>query len=308
MTKIAAAIDVGTNSVLYIIAEIAGVTLLRVLDEGESITRLGRNTHITGKLAKSPMQKTLKAISAFHTRAAHFKARSITIFATAAVRDAENRREFMELVRETTGRKLVLLSGAKEAKYTYLGAVSGSSSAYRPVTVIDSGGGSTEIIKGKGRRIHRYNSLNFGCVRLTEMFLKEDPPKDTDIERLQQYVQEQLVRAQVQIGREGEQLLGVGGTITTLAAIENKLAEYDAARIHGHTFRVRRVSRLRTQLQTLPWSERIAIPGLTRGRADVIVAGAAIYETIMNVLNLKEITVSSRGLRHGILLREKSVP
>ena len=304
MKKIAAAIDVGTNSVLYLIVEIKDGQIARIIEEGESITRLGYDTHTSAKLKKSPMLKTVRAIASFYQRCQLLDAEEIYITATSAVRDAKNNQVFIDKIRRKTGSKLMLLSGDKEAEVSFIGACSKLPVQTKYLTVIDVGGGSTEIIKGRINQIDVKKSVDIGCVRLTEMFIAHNPPTAAEVNTLQDYVKNEIVWAGINGKINDEILIGVGGTITTLAMVDLKLASYDSRQLQGHSLSLKRITKLRQQLQQLSKAERARVPGISPGRVDIIVAGATIFECAMTVYNFTEIVVSTRGLRHGILLQK----
>ena len=300
--KILAVIDVGTNSVLYLVAEIEQNNITKIVEEGSSITRLGLGTQGSQRLNRRVMQKTLQAVTSFYQRTLCLGAQGTFIIATSAVRDAENRKEFSDMIFKQTGQRLILLSGNEEAVAIYSGVASDPELYNKRLTVIDSGGGSTEIIKGIGPKIHSTISLNIGHVRLTEMFIKSDPIVETEMEGLQNYVKDEIHKARIAPKCEGEILIGTGGTITTLAKIDKQIDEYNKKILHGYKINLSILRKLRKNLQNMSKSQRENVIGLHKKRADVITTGAAIYEVLMQVLNFDFISISTRELRYGYLV------
>ncbi len=299
---IAAAIDIGTNSVLLLVAEPVEGRGLRVLAEAEHITRLGRKLHETGMLQPAAIQETVAAVQKFAQKARQRGAQRVVVAATSAVREAVNGRIIAEEVQRTTGLGLRVLSGAEEARTTFVGVASDPALAHQALCVVDAGGGSTELIRGHDGRIASLTSIDIGCVRLTERFLATDPPRQEDVAQLMEHVREELRKSGVRRHLPGEILVGVGGTITTLAAIDQGLPRYQDECIDGYVLRLERVQALREWLQRLRLSERAKVVGLPPRRAPVIVAGSALFETLMAELNFAQLRVSTRGLRHGLLL------
>lgn len=303
---IGAAIDIGTNSILLLVAEKGTGMQLRVLEEAERITRLGRGMERTGVLEASAIRETAEAVQELVEMAKRRGAERVLLAATSAARDALNGQELVWHVERTTGLTLRILSGIEEAEGTFLGVASDPALAQQVLRVVDSGGGSTEIIRGRAARIVALTSITVGHVRLSERFLSSDPPSDAQVARLVEYVRTEVRKAEVTRKEPAEILVGVGGTVTTLAAVDLRLAGYDAQRIDGHVLSVERVQALRRKLQALPLAARARVAGLHPRRAPVIVAGAAVFEAIMAELGFAELRVTTRGLRHGLLLSEMS--
>jgi len=302
MQKTLAVIDVGTNSVLYLVAEVGQNEIIRIIEEGVNITRLGRGTHGSQKLDNMAMQKTVQTINSFYQRAKCLGAQETFIIATSAVRDAENKKEFSDKIAQQTGRKLLILSGDEEAATIFSGVTSDPELHNRPLTVIDSGGGSTEYIKGTGSVLHSKISLNIGHVRLTEMFINSDPIDKTEMENLTYYIKDEILKAQINPKMKGEILIGTGGTISTLAKIDKQIDRYDREALHGYQIDFAKLRRIRNKLQNMSISEREQVTGINKKRADVIATGAAIYEVSMHELNFDFIRISTRELRYGYLI------
>ncbi|MCR4439530.1 MAG: Ppx/GppA family phosphatase [bacterium] len=308
MGKVAAAIDIGTNSLLLLVAEVAEGSIGRVLVEDECITRLGRGLQKAGALEPRAIEETVAAVCGFVAKAREMGAEQIRLAATSAARDAANAAELAAELKRSTGLPLRVLAGDEEAELTFLGVTSTDLPGDRLLRVVDVGGGSTEFIQGCGKRILRKRSLEVGHLRLSERFLADDPPRACEVTELKECVRQEVLEAGIEGRQAGEELVGVGGTITTLAAIDQRLASYEAARIEGHVLSVERVRALRQQLQELPLAARVRVVGLAPARAPVIVAGAAIFEALMSALDFDALQVTTRGLRHGLLVAESGRP
>ena len=196
------------------------------------------------------------------------------------------------------------LSGEEEAQYTFWGAASNQELRRRKLRVVDVGGGSTELISGASSVITNMHSIDIGHVRLTETLKITDPIADSKIRELTNHVNEKLRGEHLAAADEDEMLVGVGGTFTTLAQIDMAMEKYDADRIQGYGMARETISALREKMQNVALPDRRRISGLSPTRADVIVAGVAIVENIMQELRFDEVTVSTRGLRHGVLVQK----
>jgi len=298
-----ASIDVGTNSVKLLVADVEGQQIRSVLHEQQIITRLGQGVDKTGELLPEAMDRTLKAIEDFKREAELAGAQDVIAIATSAARDARNCDTFIQEAMEKTGIKLSVVSGDEEAELTFAGTCSDPEFRSRRLILADIGGGSSEFITGQDGRIENRFSVNTGCVRLTEEFIHSDPVDATELQRIFQHLISSLYSRLVGLLTVERYLVGVGGTITTLAAIHQGMEIHDAGKIHRYVLQKEEIVRLLTYLMRMKLEDRKKVPGLPPQRADVIVAGAAIFSTIMEILRVGEITVSSRGLRYGILLK-----
>lgn len=296
-----ACIDVGTNSTKMLIAELGenpcAVFTLSV------VTRLGEGmTPNTPFLREAPIRRTLDALAQMADAARQHNAIATIAVGTAALRDAENRDEFLRRARERTGVTVEIIPGEEEARLSYLAVrrdpVWRGESHLR---VIDIGGGSTEIIQGEpgSERIESRISVNLGAVKLTEGFLRSDPVSVTQLGDANGAAAEQF--AQVKVTQDADALLvGVGGTLTNLAAMQlGRLPEADE--LNGVRLSSETLSILTNRLANATIEERKTIPGLDPRRADIILAGAILLSQALAHLGASEVAVSTRGLRWGVL-------
>ena len=230
MAAIEAVIDVGTNTVLLLVAKLEGGSISNLIEES-STTRLGKGLQQSGTLSQDAIDKTLKTTREFLQIAAENGARKTYIVATSAVRDAKNRELFEAQMCNFPNSSYATLSGEEEARYTYLGAASNQDLLKSKLRVVDVGGGSTELISGTGAAISNMRSIDIGHVRLTETFSITDPISVSKVRELMDHVKEQMHSENLMKARNDEILVGVGGTFTTLAQIDIAMEKYDSDRI-----------------------------------------------------------------------------
>jgi exopolyphosphatase / guanosine-5'-triphosphate,3'-diphosphate pyrophosphatase len=299
-TKRVATLDIGTNSVLLLIAE-ATPAGPRALLERATITRLGEGVDQTRRLAPEARARTLACIREYAADIARVGVAACAAVGTSAMRDAAGGGDFKHEVGELLGIMPEIVDGAREAALTFRGALSGLS-VEGAVSVFDVGGGSTELVQGtrRGGKADAENavSLDVGSVRLFERHVRADPPSAAELERVTADVDAALLQAPRASGTST--LVGVAGTVTTLASISLGLGTYDSARVHGSVLDATSVHALAEKLAALTLSERKALTGLDPRRADVIVVGARIVERVMQHQNATELVVSDRGVRWGL--------
>jgi len=295
-----AAIDVGTNTVLLLVAERTASGFRPVAEQG-AITRLGKGVDASGQLAPDAMARTLEAIGRYADEARSLGVDGLAISATSAARDADNGAEFLAAARARTGVDVEILSGEEEAQLSYLAVATdfAAEAGGRELVAIDIGGGSTEFIFGHGPKVRFHTSINIGSVRLTERCIYSDPPSAQDFARLDGELCPALAR--VPAPEADALVVGVAGTVTTLYAVANAIAPYDAARVHGGWLSREKLAETRARLASVPLVERRGFPGLQPERADVIVAGAFLLEYALDHLCAKGTRVSDHGLRWGLL-------
>ncbi len=296
-----AAIDVGTNTVLLLVAERRGPAFA-ALSERAEITRLGRGVDRRGELDPQAIRETVEVLARFAAEARALGAAEIACVATSAARDAANGRAFFEAARATAGLVPEIISGAEEARLVHRSAWRDFGAPGRPLAVLDVGGGSTEFTWGDGPSPRGRESLQVGAVRLAERGLAADPPGKGGLAALRSAAAEALRGlSPLSTAIAGSRLVAVAGTVTTLAAVEQALPAYDGGRVHGSRLALDRVEALLEMMADLTVEERRRLPGMEPRRADVIVAGGAILAEAMRAIGFRELTVSDRGVRWGLL-------
>ncbi len=298
-----AAIDVGTNTVRLLVAESDGPGRFHPLYEDQAITRLGEGFRATRTLGWEPMRRSLEVVTRYADLARAHGAQAIAAVGTAAARDARNAAEFCAGVERAAGLPLEILPGEQEAALMLRGVLYGLGLRHERLLVLDVGGGSTEFVLAAGGAPERPVSVRLGVVALTERYLKCNPPRSWELVKLEGAIAEQFDDLRERLGDvRGRLCAGTGGTVTTLAAIDMGLREYDARRVNGYRLYRRRLTELYRWLARMTVESRRRVPGLEPDRADVIVAGAAIVLQAMEGLGFSELKVSDGGLREGVLL------
>ena len=287
-----------------LIAEFSSDGRLTVLRDEHVIARLGKGVDEHRAITPEATERVLGFLRSFRDLSDQLRSERIIACGTSALRDAVNGPQFIESVRQKLGLELRVLSGDEEAGLTYLGAVS---EFLRPgeeqnFGVLDIGGGSTEFVLGTGTTIQRKQSLEIGSVRLTERVLKTSPPSSPAMNEALNEIRAQLDSLPPVPPRT--QLIGVAGTLTTLAALDLQLSAYDPSRVSGHVLTLDTVKEIFNHLRTKSVEEILSYPQVLPGRADVLLAGILILLEVMRRVNADRITVSDRGLRYGIAIRE----
>jgi exopolyphosphatase/guanosine-5'-triphosphate,3'-diphosphate pyrophosphatase len=300
VTARSAAIDVGTNTVLLLVAEERGGALAPVVERAE-ITRLGRGVDATGRLDPAAIRETVAVLAAYAREARALGAARIACVATSAARDASNGAEFFEAARREAGLLPEVITGDEEARLVYASAWRDFGRPGAALAVLDVGGGSTEFIHGDAPAPRGRTSLQVGAVRLTERHVTTDPISAAELARLRGGAREALRPLAAMPRAPGGALVGVAGTVTTLSAVAQALPAYDAARVHGAALSLPEVEALVARLAALPVAARAALPGMEPKRADVILAGALVVAEAMRATGFERLTVSDRGVRWGLL-------
>ena len=308
MTRRLGAIDCGTNSTRLLVAETGrggpgdGTT---TLERRMRITRLGRGVDATGALAPEAVELTLAALREYRDALDRHGVERVRMTATSAARDATNREIFFAPAAEIVGTAPELLSGDEEGRLGFLGATAELDPAGGPFLVVDIGGGSTEFAVGAGggEPPDGVVSVDVGCVRVTEKFLHHDPPAPEELSQALSVVRDHLddVARELPAATEAPTLVGLAGTVTTVAAIELGLPEYDRDRIHHFVLTRQAAEDVFRTLATEPRAQRLHNPGLEEGRADVIVGGAAVLVAIMRYFEVKECLVSEADILDGLI-------
>ncbi len=292
-----AAVDVGTHSVRLLVADVEGGHVRPVLRRLE-VTNLGEGMDRSRVLLPQAIGRTVRAVREFWQLAHRSGAERVVVVGTAAVREASNR---STLVRDLYPVPLRVLTGEEEAELGYLGVRAGLAELADPVLVVDVGGGSTELVLGSGQHVLRKVSLPVGSVRVTERYLHADPPADVERLAARREVAECLRPHRAAFGG-ARAAVGVGGTVTTLAAVDMGLDPYDPDRVHGWKLSAARVHALARGLCAMPVALRRRVPGLLPERAEVICGGALVVQTVLESLQLSELTASESDLLWGVVL------
>jgi exopolyphosphatase/guanosine-5'-triphosphate,3'-diphosphate pyrophosphatase len=294
-----AAIDCGTNSTRLLVADDEGRTLERLMH----ITRLGAGVDASRRLAPDAIERTVSVLRDYRTAMDRHGVKRVRMTATSAARDASNRDEFFAAAEAAVGAAPELLSGDEEGRLSFRGATSSLDPADGPYLVADIGGGSTELIVGTTEPTGT-RSLDIGCVRLTEKFLPSDPPQPEELSNALGFVHDLLedtVR-DVPAMLDAPRLVGVAGTVTTVAAVEIGLQTYDRDRIHHFVLTRHAVEDVFRTLATEPRADRIHNPGLEEARADVIVGGTVVLVALMRYFKFDTCLVSESDILDGLVM------
>ncbi|MGI4789628.1 MAG: hypothetical protein ACRYFS_12345 [Janthinobacterium lividum] len=297
-----AAIDIGTNSTKMIVADVSDSGLLTVVDEQSDVTRLGEGVASSRRLSDAAMVRTLEAIVRFAEAARALGTETVLGAGTSALRDAANGSEFIAQVKEKSGVEVQIITGDREAHLAYA-AVRSDSSLHIPddaaLLVFDIGGGSTELILGYATGVGRFKSLDIGAVRLTERFLKSDPPSLHELAQARQFASDSF--ATFPTPDVPPLIAGIGGTALNIVAVTQGLAKPDPDAVHGKSLFHAEVSAAFDRFAHVSLADRRTIPGLELKRADVITAGALILDTLLTYFKTDHFLLSARGLRYGLL-------
>ena len=298
-----AGVDIGTLTCRLLIADLPpGGKLIEVRSE-RRILRLGEGVDQTKQLSAVAMDRVLQCLKAWREMIDTFHVDAAAAVATSAVRDAENRDEFLDRVKREAGFEVELISGEEEARRTLLGIRSGLPHGVTDVLALDIGGGSTEFILDSPGLKPVVRSIDIGVVRLYERLLHHDPPTDEQVRQAREWVARETKAAVANMDNyQATTFVGTAGTVTSLAAMAQKLPAYEPARIHNYRLQLATIRELEQTLLSRKKSDRVGLPGLETGREEVIAAGAIIIRTIMETLSQRECLVSDLGLREGVLI------
>ena len=295
-----ASIDIGTNTLRILIVECDN-NKYKVLHQDREIVRLGEGLSKNGFLSKEPMERALVTLKRFKKICEDFKVDKVIPIATSAVREAKNKDEFINQVKIETGWDVRIISGEEEAYFTYLGVKYGLK-LKEDFLVFDIGGGSTEYICCYNESV-KYKSTNLGVVKLTEKFLKHDPPKEEEIENIRKLVKNTLKGINMKKCK-GKTVVGTAGTPTTIAAIDMKMSKYDPNKVHGYRISLERIEEIFEFLKSIPQRERRKVPGLEKGREDLIIPGLIITIETLKAFKTNTLLVSEWGIREGVIIYE----
>ena len=297
MDTVKAVIDVGTNSIKFHAAKKkADGSLETVLDKND-IARLGEGLRETGLIAPEALERNALSVAAFAEKARELGAVP-EIVGTMALRTAKNADAFVKRVKELTGLDLRVIPGEEEARLSYLAVLSGLPLDGGDLVTFDTGGGSTEFVYGRGAEMLRKFSVPLGAVRITEEFFADDPVRPGSVDAAMEEIRKSLTGGGV-LGSP-EVIVGMGGTVTSLASVKFKMETYDPDVVQGSVLTLTELKEMAAMFASMTLEERKGVTGLQPKRADVILAGTCIVCAILDLLGASSFTVSDRGLRHGL--------
>ena len=298
-----AGIDIGTLTLRLLIARIEADGRLQELASERRIVRLGEGLQPSRRLQSVPVARALETVAEWMPVIERAGAREVMAVATSAVRDAVNRDEFLGEIKRRSGLDVAVISGEEEARLSLLGIQSGLPPGVDRFVALDIGGGSTEFIKVAPGQAPAMVSVDEGVVRLTEECLRSDPVRPDECTTARSRIARHLDAVEAKLGPlAGYRLVGTAGTITTLAAMDQRMAVYTPARIHNYRLSLETVRRILTDLITRTHVQRRELVGLEPGREDLIVAGTLILAEIMARFGFADCLVSDYGLREGVLI------
>jgi exopolyphosphatase / guanosine-5'-triphosphate,3'-diphosphate pyrophosphatase len=293
-----AIVDVGSNSARLVIAQADDHGCLEVIEEIRAPLRLVRGLDKSGALTDEAMERAFEALTDFRAVARGAGVEQIVGLATAAVREASNRNVLLDRIREQLGIDVEVIDGAREAQLAFVGAIYGL-----PVEhgiLMDMGGGSMQIARFRDRKLVNTWTFPLGALRLSDQFLRGDPPSSSELQALREYVQQTLQRAGVGVLAEDEELVGTGGTIRNLSRIDRRIRHYPIARVHAYQLSLKQLREVVKLVSTRRASARATLAGLNEDRVDSIVGGAVAVQTVMEHLEASDVMLSGQGLREGL--------
>ena len=298
-----AVIDIGTNSIKFCLAESAKQDgTFEVIKDANDIAKLGEGLKDTGLIGPEPLERNAQSVAAFAKEAREAGADETAVVGTMALRTARNTADFAKRVKELCGLEVRVIPGEEEAQLSYIAVMSGiAGAAAANLVTFDTGGGSTEFVFGEAGSIKRKFSLNIGAIRFTEAYLSQMPVPAAKLSDAQAQIRRELSEGGVTAGAKF--LVGMGGNVTSIASVKHQMKVYDPDVIQGSKLTLADIDAQIADYAGKTLDERRTIVGLQPKRADVILAGACIVRQIMELTGVSELTVSDRGLRHGLLYR-----
>jgi exopolyphosphatase/guanosine-5'-triphosphate,3'-diphosphate pyrophosphatase len=301
-----AVIDLGTNTFQLLIAEM--VPFRRIRTE-KWMTRLGEGFSTAKRLRPAAMERAMTALHYFKEVLSQYPIAQPIVVGTSAIREAENRADFLLEVKRSCGFEVEVLSGEEEARCTFLGVNQIVRHSNGMMLVIDIGGGSTELIVAEGAAPKRLFSLPMGVVHFTERYLPAHQASPTPQSRaaISEAVDAALAPILEDLPR-GCRFAGTAGTLTTLAAMDQNMSDYVPEKVNGYSLSAAAIARIYALLSLLPPEQRLRVPGLESGREEIILAGILILLRVMKQVGCSHVSVSDYGLREGVLLRDPQTP
>ena len=298
-----ASIDIGTNTVRLLILQIKPDGNLREIAQVRAITRLGKGMDTEKKILDERMDETISVLAKFRDECRKFEPLTIRAVATSAVREASNQKDFVSRAKKEAGLEIEVISWEEEANLMIKGVLWKLPNIEKDILVFDIGGGSTEFILARDKKIISSVGTQLGTVRLTERFISHHPVGLSEYKALEIHFRRELKVVKEKLSDFlPEVLVGTAGTVTTLAAIDGDVYPYDPEAIHGRSLTFKRVEKLLEDLKNKSLAERSAMRAIEKGREDLIVAGGALVLEIMRAFECSLLTVSEHGLREGLVL------
>ena len=299
--NIAAGIDIGSNSIRLIIAEVENNKIKNIIYQEKATTRLATNINKTGILAEEPFKKSIDVLAGFRKALDKYNVAKIKTVATSAVREARNGEEFIKAA-ENAGIEISIISGKEEGMLEYLGVCSGFDAGSHPL-ILDVGGGSSEIIYMQENNELHTESHKIGVVKMADMFDFQNGNNET-LEKCKAYIKEFF--KDVTIPNNIQNFIATAGTATILAAIDMKITKYDFNKFIIYKKKKKKVIKILNKVYSTPYNKRLEIKGMDKGREDLIIPGILIILEILNKTSIDIITVSDFGLREGAVVRAAS--
>ena len=297
-----AAVDIGTNSIRLVVAEVQSDGSYRVLDQDREMTRLGRGLYDRGRIGDEPMEQSLQTLGRMKAIAEGFNARELRAIATSAVREAANGRDFVREAWRRCRVRVEVVPPEEEARLAFRSVSRHYDLSDRLTAIVDIGGGSAEVILAAGGVIDQVVSLPLGAVRLTERYCKSDPLRSKHWKALRRGIDATIKEMMGKPPFAAEVMIGSGGTFTNLAEMAQLERDGKVAHARDHAISRAEVVRLLDRLRETPLEARRQIPGLNPQRADIIIAGVAAVARLMRRLGTQRVLVNDRGIRDGVLL------
>ncbi len=305
-----AAIDIGTNTFRLLIAYIQpkvsrknDYTIEEIYSE-RIITRLGKGISEKRLIKKDAIERSITVLKKFSDIISHYKVQRVSAVATSALREAKNKDEFSRRIKNATGLEIEIISGEEEAKKTFSGMLIGINPP-ESALMVDIGGGSTEIIFTRQKKLVMVDSLNLGVVYLADKYMKNDPPLNKDLNQMGKTVSKNIMPVAGSFEKlfsDRTVFIGTAGTVTALAAVNQGLTTYKHSKIHSSKIMIEKVKRIFSDISTITARERSKRFPFEPERLDIIVPGTLILLKLMEIFGFKKVMVSNYGLREGILL------
>ncbi len=294
------AIEIGTNSTKFIIAELNDRGSIEVIKRTSIVNRLSTGMYLDNNLSPLAIERSIEIIDNLVNESNKHKAKLISIFSTSVLRDAGNKQVLLDRVKESFGVEINIISGEKEAYYAYTACKEVVENKNNRFAVIDIGGGSTEIIVGNVYSIEQKVSLDIGAVRLTELFVKHDPIEKNELEQITFYINSKITELG-SLDLRGLQFIGTGGTIKSLGTLSVKENYSNESKVNGWNLSIDDIERLLGVLSKLNTEGKISLVGLNPKRADVITTGVLILFTVMRRFNIEQVKISTQGVLEGFV-------